>query len=59
MSAPGRPPLAVRLAKPQSQVVREAPQEYEARGSKLADAEQQRMLDTFAQLSPQTYPEWE
>lgn len=36
--------MTVRLANPQSQVVREALQECEAHGSKLTDAEQLRML---------------
>jgi predicted transcriptional regulator len=35
---------AARLAKPQSQVVREAVREYEARSSKLSDEERTRML---------------
>jgi hypothetical protein len=41
--------MAVRLAKPQRQVEREALQEYEARGSKLTDAERRRMLVSFDQ----------
>ena len=36
--------IAARLAKPQSQVVREALKEYEARSSKLSDEERTRML---------------
>jgi predicted transcriptional regulator len=35
---------AARLAKPQSQVVREAVREYEARSNKLSDEERTRML---------------
>ena len=36
--------VAARLAKPQSQVVREAIKEYDARGDKLTEEERQRML---------------
>ena len=36
--------IAARLAKPQSQVVREALREYEARSTKLSDEERARML---------------
>jgi len=36
--------IAARLAKPQSQVVREALKEYEARSTKLSDEERARML---------------
>jgi predicted transcriptional regulator len=36
--------IATRLAKPQSQVVREAIKEYEARSTKLSDEERARML---------------
>lgn len=36
--------IAARLAKPQSQVVREALREYEARSTKLTDEERARML---------------
>jgi len=36
--------IAARLAKPQSQVVREAIREYEARSTKLSDEERARML---------------
>ena len=36
--------IAARLAKPQSQVVREALREYEVRSTKLSDEERARML---------------
>jgi predicted transcriptional regulator len=36
--------IATRLAKPQSQVLREAIKEYEARSTKLSDEERARML---------------
>ena len=38
---------AVRLAKPQSQVVREAVQDYSARVGRLSEAERLRLLRTF------------
>jgi hypothetical protein len=41
---------AARLAKPQSQVVREAIREYEARSDKLSEDERRRMLDAFDRL---------
>jgi hypothetical protein len=44
--------VAGRLAKPQSQVVREAIQEYDARSGKLTDDERRRLLDAFDRLVP-------
>jgi metal-responsive CopG/Arc/MetJ family transcriptional regulator len=44
--------IAARLAKPQSQVVREAIKEYEARADKLSDEERRRMLAVFDALVP-------
>lgn len=41
---------AIRLAKPQSQVVREAVQDYAARVGRLSEAERQGMLRTFDEL---------
>ena len=46
---------ASRLAKPQSQVVREAVRDYEARSTRLSDAERRRMLalvDRIARRPP-------
>lgn len=43
---------AARLAKPQSQVVREAIREYDARGGKLTDEERRRLLAEFDRLVP-------
>ena len=43
---------ATRLAKPQSQVVREAIKEYDARSGKLSDEERTRLLDAFDRLVP-------
>lgn len=43
---------AARLAKPQSQVVREAIREYDARSGKLREDERQRLLDAFDRLVP-------
>jgi predicted transcriptional regulator len=43
---------AARLAKPQSQVVREAIREYDARSGKLTDEERRRLLDAFDRLVP-------
>ena len=43
---------ATRLAKPQSQVVREAIKEYDARGDKLSPEERQRLLEAFDRLVP-------
>jgi predicted transcriptional regulator len=45
--------VAQRSAKPQSQVVREAIKEYEARTGKLTVDERKRMLETFDRLLPQ------
>jgi predicted transcriptional regulator len=39
--------IAAHLAKPQSQVVRQAIKEYEARADKLSDEERRRMLEAF------------
>jgi len=41
---------AARLARPQSQVVREAIREYDARSGKLTDDERRRLLDVFDRL---------
>ena len=43
---------ALRLAKPQSQVVREAIREYDARSGKLTDDERRRLLEAFDRLVP-------
>lgn len=43
---------AARLAKPQSQVVREAIRDYEARSDRLSDEERQRLLDILDQMPP-------
>jgi predicted transcriptional regulator len=48
--------IAGRLAKPQSQVVREAIKEYEARADKLGDEERQRLLDAFDRFVPKIPP---
>ena len=42
--------IAARLAKPQSQVVREALRDYEARSSKLSDEERVRMLSVVDRM---------
>lgn len=47
---------AARLAKPQSQVVREAIRDYEARSAKLSDEERRRMLETFDRVVPAVRP---
>jgi predicted transcriptional regulator len=44
--------LSPRLAKPQSQVVREAVKDYEARAGKLTDEERDRLLAAFDRLVP-------
>ena len=44
--------VARRRAKPQSQVVREALKEYEARSEKLSTDERAHMLETFDRLVP-------
>lgn len=44
--------VASRLAKPQSQVVREAVNEYEARSGKLGEEERRRLLAVFDTLVP-------
>lgn len=44
--------LAGRLAKPQSQVVREAVKDYEARAGKLTEEERQGLLAAFDRLVP-------
>jgi predicted transcriptional regulator len=41
---------AARLAKPRSQVVREAVKEYEARSTRLSDEERARMLALFDRM---------
>ena len=43
---------AARLAKPQSQVVREAIRDYEARNDKLSDEERTRMLEVLDRVLP-------
>ncbi len=43
---------ATRLAKPQSQVVREAIKEYDARSDKLSEQERARLLGAFDRLVP-------
>lgn len=43
---------ALRLARPQSYVVREAVKEYEARAGKLSEEERLRMLEAFDRLVP-------
>ena len=42
--------IAARLAKPQSQVVREALRDYEARSTKLSDDERLRMLSVVERM---------
>jgi predicted transcriptional regulator len=42
--------IATRLAKPQSQVFREAIREYEARSTKLSDEERARMLSVVDRM---------
>lgn len=44
--------LATRLAKPQSQVVREAVKDYDARAGKLTEEERRRLLEVFDTLVP-------
>ena len=44
--------MATRLDKPQSQVVREAVKEYEARSDKLSDEERKRLLAVLDELAP-------
>jgi predicted transcriptional regulator len=41
---------AARLARPQSQVVREAIREYEARSAKLSDDERRRLIEALDRL---------
>lgn len=45
--------VAARLGKPQSQVVREAIKDYEARSDKLSDEERDRMLAVLDRLRTQ------
>jgi predicted transcriptional regulator len=45
--------IAARLGKPQSQVVREAVKDYEARSDKLSDEERDRMLAVLGRLRSQ------
>lgn len=42
--------MAARLGRPQSQVVREAVKDYDARSGRLSDAERQAMLEAFDRL---------
>ncbi len=53
--------VATRLGKPQSQVVREAVKEYDARSDKLTDEERTRMLAVLARIRqlPPTRPQSE
>jgi predicted transcriptional regulator len=53
--------VATRLGKPQSQVVREAVKDYEARSDKLSDAERDRMLAVLDRIrrQPPTRPQAE
>lgn len=53
--------IATRLGKPQSQVVREAVKDYEARSDKLSDEERDRMLAVLARIrqQPPTRPQAE
>jgi len=53
--------VAARLGKPQSQVVREAVKDYEARSDKLSDEERDRMLAILARIrqQPPTRPQAE
>jgi metal-responsive CopG/Arc/MetJ family transcriptional regulator len=53
--------VAERLGKPQSQIVREAVKEYEARSDKLSDEERERMLAVLARIrsQPPTRPQAE
>jgi hypothetical protein len=44
--------VAARLGKPQSQVVREAVKDYEARSDKLSDEERKRLLTALDELAP-------
>jgi predicted transcriptional regulator len=45
--------VARRLGRPQSQVVREAVKEYEARAGKLSEEERRRLLDTLDRVMAQ------
>jgi len=47
---------ASRLAKPQSQVVREAIRDYEARSDRLSDEERRRLLEVFDRVVPAIRP---
>lgn len=47
---------AARLAKPQSQVVRDAIKDYEARTDKLGEDERRRMLEIFDRVVPAIRP---
>jgi len=47
---------ATRLAKPQSQVVREAIRDYEAKSDKLSDAERERLLEILDRVVPAIRP---
>lgn len=48
--------LGERLGRPQSQVVREAVKDYEARAGKLTEEERQRLLTAFDRLVPKIPP---
>ena len=47
---------AVRLARPQSQVVREAIRDYDERSGKLSEEERRRLLEAFDRLVPAIRP---
>jgi hypothetical protein len=53
--------VASRLGKPQSQIVREAVKDYEARAERLSDEERDRMLEVLARIGkePPTRPQSE
>lgn len=53
--------VAARLGKPQSQIVREAVKDYEARSDKLSDEERDRMLTVLDRIrqQPPTRPQAE
>jgi predicted transcriptional regulator len=48
--------VATRLGKPQSQIVREAVKDYEARSERLSDDERTRMLAALDELLPRIPP---
>jgi len=47
---------AARLARPQSQVVREAIRDYDERSGKLSEEERRRLLEAFDRLVPAIRP---